>query len=380
MKDQVLASSPKLLASSPVTRFISRHIFDLPLNETEDDDLVKVGEQMHMSTVETMIKDNEEAIEHERRGMRVKMGHERKVLRAAEETFNRKKNHPTLRQARDDCVMTKIIVPTTYDVEVYVYTPKKLENNKKNAALIHAHGGGAVGLSAADVKNWRANFAVKCGVVLFDVECHMAPETKYPNNVKDFYAVIKHISENSYSLGIDSQRIGIAGESGGGYICFGAMLMLAQNDESDLVKMAMPDMPMQGELVQSDPLSLTKEEREISFMMRKIWRMIPFYQIYPYMIPLECDRQKEDSLIFRVKAGDDELLAKIPPTVIIEAEFDMFINEADCMSDRLQAAGKLLEYVVIPGLKHASNYDPSFKSFSTVIDVRRIAIKEYLLS
>ena len=115
-------------------------------------------------------------------------------------------------------------------------------------------------------------------------------------------------------------------------------------------------------------------------MMRKIWRMIPFYQIYPYMIPLESDRQKEDSLIFRVKAGDDELLAKIPPTVIIEAEFDMFINEADCMSDRLEAAGKLLEYVVIPGLKHASNYDPSFKSFKTVIDVRRIAINEYLLS
>ena len=98
------------------------------------------------------------------------------------------------------------------------------------------------------------------------------------------------------------------------------------------------------------------------------------------MIPLESDKQKEDSLIFRVKAGDDQLLAKIPPTVIIEAEFDMFINEADGMADRLQAAGKLLEYVVIPGLKHASNYDPSLKSFNTVIDVRRIAIKEYLLS
>ena len=171
-----------------------------------------------MSTVETMIKDNEESIEHERRGMRVKMGHETRVLRAAEETFARKKNHPVLLQAKEECNMSKIIVPTTYDVEVYVYIPTKLSTNKRNAALIHAHGGGAVGLSAADVKNWRANFAVKCDVVLFDVECHMAPETKYPNNVKDFYAVIKYISENAYSLGIDSSRIGIAGESGGGYI------------------------------------------------------------------------------------------------------------------------------------------------------------------
>ena len=99
------------MASSPVSRFISRHIFDLPLNETGEDDLVEVGKQMHLSTVETMIKDNEESIEHERRGMRVKMGHESKVLRRAEDTFNRKKNHPILRQARDECIMTKITVP-----------------------------------------------------------------------------------------------------------------------------------------------------------------------------------------------------------------------------------------------------------------------------
>ena len=85
-----------MLASSPVSRFISRHIFDLPLNETEDEDLVEVGKQMHMSTVETMIKDNEESIEHERLGMRVKIGHETRVLRRAEQTFERKKNHPIL--------------------------------------------------------------------------------------------------------------------------------------------------------------------------------------------------------------------------------------------------------------------------------------------
>lgn len=366
-----------------MSRVISRYLLDLPINGIANEDLVQVEKQMKMSTVDFMIKENEESIEHELRGRydpEVKLGYEERVRRSAEATFESKKNHPILLEAREDCVTTKIMVPTTYDVEVYVYTPQKLAKNKKNAAMIHAHGGGAVGLSAADVKNWRANFAVKCDVVLFDVECHMAPETKYPNNVKDFYAVIKYICENSYELGVDSRRIAIAGESGGGYICFGAMLMLALNDESDLIKMAMPDMPMQGDLVFTDPVSMTKEEREISFMMRKIWRMIPFYQIYPYMIPLESDKQKEDSLIFRVKAGDEQLLAKIPPTVIIEAEFDMFINEADSTADRLQAAGKLLEYVVIPGLKHASNYDPSLKSFNRVIDVRRIAIKEYLLS
>ena len=367
-----------------MNRVISRHLLDLPLNGIVNEDLVEVEKQMGMSTIEHMIKNNETSIEHEIKGRQdpsAKLVYEKRVRKSAEETFTSKSNHPILLESKEDCISSMIWVDVGgYDVEVYVYTPKTLAENKQNAAFVHAHGGGAVGLTAADIKNWRSNFAVKCNVVVFDVECHLAPETKYPNNVKDFYAVIKYISDNASQLAVDSKRIAIAGESGGGYICFGAMLMLAQNDESDLVKMAMPDMPMLGDLVFSDPMSLTKEEREVSFTMRKIWRMIPFYQIYPYMIPLEENKQMEDSLIFRVKSGDNQLLAKIPPTVIIEAEFDMFLNEADCLADRLEASGKLLEYVIIPGLKHASNYDPSFKSFNTVIDVRRMAIKEYLLS
>lgn len=348
---------------------------------------------MSMSTVALMLKANEMAIEHQLKSSiehefcsihdpESNSGYTNGVRKSAEETFALKSNHATLTKAKEGCIRSKIIVPTThhgiYDVYVNVYTPKKLERSKNRATVIYAHGGGAVALSAEDFKNWRAHFAIECGVVVFDIEYRQTPQTKDPNNARDFYAVIKHVSENAAKLGIDSSKIAISGEGVGGYICFGAMVILAQNDEGGLVKLAMPDMPMIDDLVFSDPPATTKEEREMYCMMRRIWRMMPFYQIYPFMIPLERDKQTEESFLFSDKECDVQLLSKIPPTIVIEAEFDMFITEVGRMANRLRSAGRLLEYVIIPGIKHAINFDPSFKSFNTTIAVRRLAIKEYL--
>lgn len=84
------------------------------------------------------------------------------------------------------------------------------------------------------------------------------PELYYPKGVLDFYCAIKYIVDNAESLGIDPERIAISGESGGGYICFGTMVMLAQKDEGHLVKMAMPIIPMCSDICFSDPASMPK--------------------------------------------------------------------------------------------------------------------------
>ena len=372
-----------------MSRVISKHIFNYPLNGVLDEhivdnngNIVEDERKMSMSTVALMLKANQMAIEHQ---LKSSIEHEfcsihdpesnseytNGVRKSAEETFALKSNHATLTKATEGCIRSKIMVPTThqgiYDVYVNVYTPKKLERSKNRATVIYAHGGGAVALSAEDFKNWRAHFAIECGVVVFDIEYRQTLQTKDPNNARDFYAVIKHVSENAAELGIDSSKIAISGEGVGGYICFGAMVMLAQNDESSLVKLAMPDIPMVGDLAFSDPMAMTKEERETSFMMRKTWRLIAS----------DMDKQKEDPLLFPGKASD-ELLAKMPPTIILECEFDMFLTEAGRMANRLRAAGRLLEYVVIPGCKHGSTFNPNFNCFRTAIDVRKLAFKEYL--
>ena len=276
-----------------------------------------------------------------------------------------------LLKAGEETIETEIKVPTDhdgkYDVTVHVYTPKKLKGNAKNAAYLYAHGGGAVAATAAVMKPWLDYIAVVGNVVVFNVDYRLAPETKCPNNVKDFYMAIKYVSDNADMLGIDPTKISIGGDSGGGYICLGAEVLLAQNNETDLIKVAFPGIPMVDDYCFSDPAAMTNEERDTAHMMRGVWKCIA----------TDIEKQKEDPLLFPGKASA-EILEKFPATIIIEAEFDMFITEATRMAYKLRAAGRLLEFIVIPGSKHGSYTVPMVKCFKTCYDAMKLAFEEYL--
>ena len=148
------------------------------------------------------------------------------------------------------------------------------------------------------------------GLITFTRRC--------PNNVLDFYEAIKYVAANAKQLGVDPSRIAMAGESGGGYICAGAMVQLALKDEAALVKIAIPVIPMLDDYEFSDPLSMTKEEADNAVMMRKIWQAIG---------GPDFETKRQDPLLFPGKASPD-LLAKMPPTIAWEDEFDMYITPA----------------------------------------------------
>ena len=142
---------------------------------------------------------------------------------------------------------------------------------------------------------------------------------------------------------------------------------MAQNDETDLVKVAFPGIPMVDDYHFSDPAAMTKEERENHLTMRKVWKLLAS----------DMEKQKEDPLLFPGKAST-EILEKFPPTIIVEAEFDMFITEATRLAYKLRAAGRLLEFIVIPGSKHGSAMMPPFKCFKTGMDAYKLAWQEYV--
>ena len=278
---------------------------------------------------------------------------------------------PVYVKACEDVIESEIKVPTSHDGEhdviVQVLTPKALKGSKNNAAFVYAHGGGAVAGTAAKFKPMLSHMAINGNVVLFNVDYRLAPETKCPNNVKDFYMAIKYVANNAEKLGIDPSKIAMGGESGGGYICLGAEVLLAQNDETGLVKLAIPGIPMTDDYLFSDPAAMTIEERDNCFMMRKVWTLIA----------ADMEKQKQDPLLFPGKASL-EILQKFPPTIIFEVEFDMFITEATRMAFKLRAAGRLLEFIVIPGSKHASYATPNTKCFKMANDAYKLAFNEYL--
>ena len=82
------------------------------------------------------------------------------------------------------------------------------------------------------------------------------------------------MSSHAEDLGVDPARVAIAGESGGGYICAGTMVLLAREDQSDMVKLAIPIIPMLSDYCFTDQAAMTKYEAEGADGMQKIWRLI----------------------------------------------------------------------------------------------------------
>lgn len=268
----------------------------------------------------------------------------------------------------EKCYHSEFSVPTSHlgehSVPVLVHTPYKLIDQSRRPVIIYAHGGGVIGCTALCHKRYLAKLASTCNVVIFNVEYRRAPETKCPNNILDFYEVLKYTVQNSKSLGIDTSRISIAGESGGGYICFGTMVLLAQKNESNIVKLAMPIVPM----IDDDSFHLTNMLSITNVGLRKIWKLIA----------QDIKKQKDDPLLFPGKASN-EILQNMPPTIIWEAEFDMFIKENTRIAKRLQTTGRLLEFVVFPGLTHGSWINPRSKCHELVFDAYALATQKYLI-
>lgn len=355
-------------------RVVSKNLFDFKAAGKLDDDVQAMQEE------EKAASESPEGVEMVKRMTELQEKNDDEsskefvsILRAAFAPYaDLLKACSKYQESAEQTITTTLTVPTAHDgdfnVPVSVYTPRELQNQTKNVAFIYAHGGGGVAMSADDFDVLLKFYAVQLNVVVFNVDYRIAPETKCPNNVKDFYEVIKYVSQNTESLSVDPSRVVIAGDSGGGYICLGAMVLLSETDESDLVKLGIVGVPMVDDYCFSDELAMTVEERSSAGFMRKVWRDL---------IAADFEEQKKSPLLFPGKASD-EVLAKFPPTVILECEFDHYITEATRLATRLRRAGRLLEFVVVPGAGHISSLTPNLRSNEVFFNSLKTVVKEYV--
>jgi acetyl esterase len=101
------------------------------------------------------------------------------------------------------------------DIALRLYKPLGHENELQ-PGLIYLHGGGWVIGSIDTHDKVCRRLADTCGCVVVSVEYRLAPEHPFPAAPEDVIAASRWILDNAESLGLDSNRIGIAGDSAGG--------------------------------------------------------------------------------------------------------------------------------------------------------------------
>jgi acetyl esterase len=196
-----------------------------------------------------------------------------------------------------------------------------------SACVIYLHGGGFMkgDLDSSDAIAWGIAEAIDGCVV--SVDYRLAPEHAYPAAFDDCYEVLSYVSSRAESLGIDTARIALWGDSAGG--CLAAACCIATRDRGGppvaaqvLVYPCLTDRltaPSYSDFADSPGLGLT------TAAMDQYW---DWY--------LRDQRPTEDPLAAPLVATD---LSGLAPAFVHIAEYDPLADDGREYAARLESAG-----------------------------------------
>jgi len=121
----------------------------------------------------------------------------------------------------------RFIPGPTADLPIRIYRPTVATNAP---AIVYFHGGGWV-LNFLDIYDASlARLANQSGATIIAVNYQKAPEHPFPIPFDDCYATLLWVVANATNLGIDENRIGVAGDSAGGNLAAAVALKARDND------------------------------------------------------------------------------------------------------------------------------------------------------
>src|SRR4029450_7691936 len=126
-------------------------------------------------------------------------------------------------------VVDRTIPGPSGDLAVRIYRPASAPADAKLPCLVYAHGGGWVfgNLDSHDVL--CAQFALEAGIVVFAIDYRLAPEARFPGAFDDVVGARKGGRGNGASIGVDSSKLAIGGDSAGGNLAAAVAIWARDN-------------------------------------------------------------------------------------------------------------------------------------------------------
>ena len=216
-------------------------------------------------------------------------------------------------------------------------------------AALHVHGGGMITGSVKWFARQTAILSSRSGVPLFSVGYRLAPEHPHPTPVKDVYAALLWLQDNAERFGIDKTRIALVGESAGGGIAAGAVLMARDAKlEPPLAKQVLV-MPM------LDDRTIDASAYDPEFLKPLVWSIADNITGWSALLGKKLETESADDVAdlqyaSPARAAD---LRGLPPTFVEVGTLDLFCREDVDFAMRLVRDGQsMVELHVYPGLVH----------------------------
>jgi acetyl esterase/lipase len=208
------------------------------------------------------------------------------------------------------------------------------------AAIYHIHGGGMImGNSRLGLPELLEP-AQELGAAVISVEYRLAPETPHPGPVEDCYAGLAWTAGHAAELGIDSDRIVVAGTSAGGGLA-AAVALLARDRGGPALLAQMLMCPM------LDDRNDTPSARQMAGL--GIWDRTSNETGWTALLGAARGGPDVSPYAAPARATD---LSGLPPAFIDVGSAETFRDEAVTYASRIWQAGGVAELHVWPGGFH----------------------------
>lgn len=250
---------------------------------------------------------------------------------------------------------TRMIAGAAGDIAARIYTPVAA-GARAMPAIIFFHGGGWVIGDLDSHDTVCRSLAAASGCRVIAVDYRLAPEHPFPAAVEDAFAAVRSIEANAAELGVDPNRIAVAGDSAGGNLA-AVVCQLARGQTAPRIAFQLLIYPVTqfGEVTASrrrfaDDIVLNKDTMD--------W----FERHYAGSLVVADDPRASP-----LRAKD---LSGLPPAYVLTAGLDPLLDEGRQYADRLRAAGVPVEAVTYDEMVHG------FVNMSGLLDTARVALEQ----